>query len=62
MEPCLGTWRLPGYIFGKFDVSLMHSCFETAICVRYTVTLLSEPEIRRLSLARMSAFIGIQHI
>lgn len=49
LEPCL---RLPGYIFGKFDVSLIHSCLETAICVRYTVTTVSKPKIRRLSLAR----------
>ena len=62
MDPCLGTWRFPGYIFGKFDASLIHSYFETVICIRYTVAIFSEPEIRRLSLAKMSVFIGIQHI
>ena len=52
MEPCLGTQRLPGYIFGKFDVSLIHSCLETAICIRYTVTIVFKPKIRKLRLAR----------
>lgn len=62
IEPCLGTQRLPGYIFGKFDVSLICSCLETAICIRYTVTIFSKPKIRRLSLARMSVFMGTQDI
>lgn len=44
MEPCLGTQRIPEYIFGKFDVSLICSCLETAICISYTVTIFSRPK------------------
>lgn len=54
-ESCLGTQKLPGYIFGKFDVSLICSCLETAICRRYTVTAFSK-------LARRSVFMRTQHI
>lgn len=42
MEPCLGAQRLAEYIFGKFDVLLICSCLETAICIRYTVTIFSK--------------------
>ena len=54
-ESCLGTQKLPGYIFGKFDVSLICSCLETAICRRYIVTAFSK-------LARRSVFMRTQHI
>lgn len=52
MEPCLGTQRHPGYIFGKCDISAIHRCLEMAICIRYTVTIVFIPKIRKLRLAR----------
>lgn len=54
-ESCLGTQRLPGYSFGKCDVSLICSCLETAICRRYTVALFSK-------LARRSVFMRTQQL
>lgn len=56
MEPCL---RLPGHIFGQFNISLIHSCLETANCLRYAV---SKPQIRRLKSGKTSAFMGAQDI
>lgn len=46
-----GIQELPGYLFSELDVSLIHSCLETDICVRSTVSAFFLLKVRALCLA-----------